>query len=760
MIFERLFKFPLELYRQGEIGFSIPIAAELRVVFVLLAAGAAYWLYRKSRQAVAPVRRRVLFALRASVLAVLLLMLFGPVLRLPKLTSDETFVAFLLDSSQSMTLEDSASGGARFSAARTALFGADGATGVAGDMRGELAPRVFVMADGAQRLTDVRQAKADGDHTNYFRSLRDVVQDLHGLPLAAVVMLTDGGNNGSGSPLEMARYLKAEHIKLFTVGFGSSNPAKDYDIVRIEVPPKVRRNARVDATATVRCSGFTAPFAVHLRQGEAILSTMEVRPQDDKDMYQVRFSFFPEKEGPQKYNLFIKPGDGEKITDNNLREFLVDVSEERLPVLYVEGSPRTEFRFVRRALFRDPDFRIVTLLRTGHGRFYVQGGDDMPELQKGFPTTKEQLYKFEAIIFGDIEAGFFTKEQLALVEEFVKERGGGFAMLGGVNSFGLGHYQGTPCEAMLPVTMKDAKDAKEAYSFEHFKMRVPDDALTHPILHQDDDSESNKRAWDHVPDLDGYNPVKGAKSTAKILAVNPSTNLPVLAVQPYGRGRVAAFCTGGAWAWRMSVSTDVEIQEKFWRQLVRWLAVGSKEGVTLTLDRSVYAKGEPAILRATVLGTALQSVNDATVTAVFQNPFGNTEEIAMPWILTNDGVYQCRYDCREFGDHLVKVRVQIPDLKPIEVTTAFGVTHPFIEFTRSGLNENLLKQMADAAGGAYLNERDVANLPQLLKQTLDQRERAGSYLEEKDLWDAPIFFILLVGLLGVEWSLRRRSGLA
>ena len=188
-------------------------------------------------------------------------------------------------------------------------------------------------------------------------------------------------------------------------------------------------------------------------------------------------------------------------------------------MLYVEGSPRTEFRFVRRALFRDSDFRIVSILRTGHGRFYVQGADDMPELQKGYPATKDLLYKFEAIIFGDIEAGFFTPEQLRMTEQFVNERGGGFVMLGGVNSFNLGGYIGTPIEGLLPVTMESGKSA---YSFERFKMQVPEAALRHPILHQDDDPEQNQKVWEHVPELQGYNMMKGVKPAAKVLGVHPT----------------------------------------------------------------------------------------------------------------------------------------------------------------------------------------------------------------------------------------------
>ena len=622
--------------------------------------------------------------------------------------------------------------------------------------------RLFSFGDTAKRVNDPRAITPDGERTNVFRSLRDVSQELRGVQLAGVVMLTDGGNNTPGQPLEMAQSLKSQKIKLYTVGFGSPNPPKDYEVVRVAVPRKVRRNSQVEAFATVRCTGYKDPFTVFLRQGEAILSTMEVKPQAGKDMYQVRSAFFPEQTGTQKYNIYIKPGEGEKIVDNNMHEFIVDVTENRLPVLYVEGSPRTEFRFLRRALFRDPDFRIVSILRTGHGRYYVQGADDFTEaeraeLSKGFPSHKELLYKFEGVIFGDVEAEFFTKEQLKMTEEFVRERGGGFAMLGGVNSFNLGDYAGTPLEGMLPVVMENNKNA---YSFDRFKMSVPEMALHHPVLHQDDDPEQNQKDWERVPELQGYNMVKGVKSGAQVLAAHPQTQQPILAVQKFGEGRVAAFCTGGSWAWRMSVSTESEIQEKFWRQLVRWLAVGSKENITITLDRDIYAKGEPVILRATVLGTSLEAVNDAKVKAKFRDPFGNVEEIDMPWVLTQDGVYQCRYETREHGDHKVSVHVEIPNLKPQDIETTFSVTQPFLEFNNAGLNEVLLKQMAEMTGGKYYNESDTSGLLGEIKKIMLTRERTGMYVEEKDVWDAPIFYIALALLLGLEWSLRRRNGLA
>lgn len=757
-MFERLFKYPIELYREGELGLSSRLPVEVRLLLLACAAALAWYLYRRARGSLPPRTRNLLTVLRGAALLALLLMVLGPVIRLPRMKGGETYVALLLDASGSMSVEDAARGGSRFDAARLALLGSDGkGEGLVPALKDRCGLRVFSFAEGARRTTDLTALKAEGEKTNLFRALRDVDQELRGVPLAAVVAFTDGGHNTPGVPQDMARAFKSRGVKLLTVGYGRPNPPKDYEVVQVEVPRTVRRNTSVDAFTTVRCTGFSEPFTAYLRNGEAILSTMEVRPEAGKDMYRVRFRFYPDQAGAMKYNVFIKPGEGERLTENNLKEFLVDVKEERLPVLYVEGSPRAEFRFIRRALFRDPDFRIVSILRTGHGRYYVQGADDMPELQQGYPKTKEQLFKFEAVIFGDIEVAFFTKEQLEMTEAFVKERGGGFAMLGGVNAFNLGGYLKTPIETLLPVHMEGPE---ASYSFDRFKMQVPDAALAHPILHQDDEVEQNKKIWRNVPELQGHNRFKGAKTGAQVLALDPLGKYPILAVQNYGRGRTAAFATGGSWYWRMSVTTDVEIQEKFWRQLVRWLAVGSKEKVAVSLDRDIYSKGEQAFIRATVLGPSLEAINDATVRATVTDPFGNVEDLEMQWVLTQDGVYQGKYETREHGDHRVTVHVEIPSLKPIDVGTSFAVTRPFLEFNQAGQKEGLLREMAELTGGRYYTEEEAGALAGDVKKLLEQGLRSGTYIEEKDLWDAPILFVLLLALLGAEWSLRRHSGLA
>ncbi len=194
---------------------------------------------------------------------------------------------------------------------------------------------------------------------------------------------------------------------------------------------------------------------------------------------------------------------------NNVRDFDVEIRDGRLPVLYVEGSPRLEYRFLRRALASDPDFRLVGLLRLGNGRYYVQGANDQEAyLAKGFPTTPEQLDDFQAIILGDIEASYFTPQQLGMLQDFVRVRGGGLIMLGGVNSFGLGKYAGTPIADLLPVQIT-ASDGP--YSDAAYKARVMQGIGAHPVMQLELDPEANRVLWSQAPALVGFTPVAGVK---------------------------------------------------------------------------------------------------------------------------------------------------------------------------------------------------------------------------------------------------------
>jgi len=373
-------------------------------------------------------------------------------------------------------------------------------------------------------------------------------------------------------------------------------------------------------------------------------------------------------------------------------------------------------------------------------------------LAQGFPTTRENLFAFKAVILGDIEAKYFSPEQMALLEEFVRERGGGLLMLGGVNSFGLGGYAGTPVERMLPVSIS-ASDGH--YSDQEFQAEATDDGLAHAVMRIEPDAVANAQQWEKAPALIGITPVRGVKSGASLLLRQKPADgaRPVLAVQNYGQGRVGAFMSGGSWYWQMSRPASDEFHEKFWKQMIRWLAVGARDRLAVETDRDSYARNASVILRATVLGKDLRPIHDARVTATIRG-----EEIPMYWTLTEEGVYQCRYKPREEGLYQVSVQVEGWTSPPAE--TFFEVTDPFIEFANAGLKEDSLRRMAETTGGQYFSLREASGIPEQIERAVEARQDTVRRVIDRDLWDMPALLVLCLTAVSIEWIVRRRTGLA
>ncbi len=804
-MFEKLFKYPFEEFKQGAVRLAAGLRPELAILAVVVAIAAAVYFYRRAPEGLSRRMRGLLAALRGLALGLLVLILFQPVLRTPLPVTRDCFVAVLVDDSRSMGIEDADPGNPAGRKSRLQvvkeLLGASakpnpgagqepatqgsagrqaGAVDVGG-MLGELTDicpvLLFGFSDQPKRIKGLHQITGTGDRTDLYSALRVVNTNLPGLPVVALVMLTDGADNawlpaaslqgtgglagwqGGGSPAEMAAELGARNVPVYCVGFGDPQPPKDYEILYVQAPGEVRRNTSVEIHASVRSSGFTQPFNLILRGKDKVLDSVSVTPDPAMAIQRVRLSFRPDETdtGATRYSVEIPPGPDEVIVDNNRYDFVVKVIDKRLPVLYLEGSPREEYRFLRRALFRDKDFRIASILRVeGPKKFILQGAEPEDGLIDGFPKTKEHLYRFEALILGDIESTYLTSQQRQNVEAFVRERGGGLAMLGGVNSFNLGKYQNSEIEKMLPVVLPAPEVSYENREFTIALTKIGEE---HPIMRQTENVLVNRNIWSKAATLVGFNPIKDVKPGAEVLAVEPRTGSPVLTVQNYGAGRVAAFTTGGSWHWQMAAPVEDELHEKFWKQLVRWLAVGSKGKLTIELNNDLFAPGEPVSIRSTVLDNVLKPVNDATVDAFVTDPSNNSHKLPQEWILSVEGVYQTTYEPVEVGNYRVEVVAEMKDGSKLTESSSFWVGPTLTEFTDAGQKDGLLKELADKSGGKYYTAGEASQIAEEVKNRVGKMKRDETVYETHDIWDTPLLFGLLALTLSVEWFLRRRAGL-
>ncbi len=813
-LFEKLFKFPLDEFGKGTFRLGSRLPVELALLAVAAAVFAAIYFYRRAPGSLGRRKRTLLSVLRGVALGLLVLILFQPVLKVPQPVTKDCYVVVLADNSGSMKIDDAGAKGARADKdkrkSRLAVLkdvlgtpgegsASSGKPGLVEELAEVCPVRMFKFGREVERITDIGDLNGIGDRTNLFKPLKAVDTELRGVPVVGVIVFTDGAANDGGDPREIARMMKTKDRPIWCVGVGDPNPPKDLEVIRVQAPRVVRANTNVEIYANVRCTGFQEPFDVILRQEEKVRHSKEVQPvKDDQDnkagkgpagrVYRIPLSFQPADRGTFHYTVEIPYNAEEVIRDNNRYEFVVRVADQRLPVLYLEGSPREEYRFLRRALFRDKDFRIVSILRLvnakageapkkkGIKKFITQGAEPEDgltaedEKDNGYPKTKKHLYRFEAIIFGDIPANYLTKEQLQITEEFVRKRGGGFLMLGGVNSFNLGEYQGTVIEKMLPVVLP--APAIE-YVQKDLEIFVTEAGLKHPIMRQTggtgeaDDTgigaRVNRSLWNKAPKLIGYNPITDFKPAAELLALGRATETetPLLVVQKYGAGRTAAFTTGGSWHWQMARPKEDELHEKFWKQLVRWMALGSKAKLTIELKKDIFALKESVVIRCVVLDHAHKPVDDAKVVATVENPFGVKRKLNLEWILSEEGVYQTQYTPIDEGDYKIDVKATLKDeaKTELETTATFSVGQTLDEYNDVSQKVDLLKEIAENSGGKYYRPDEVNEIVRTVKKRVRKMKRDETVFEQHDIWDTPLLFALLALALSVEWIIRRRAGL-
>jgi uncharacterized membrane protein len=437
----------------------------------------------------------------------------------------------------------------------------------------------------------------------------------------------------------------------------------------------------------------------------------------------------------------------------------VEVREAREKILYFEGEPRPEVKFLRRAIKEDENIQVVVLNRTAEDKFLRLDVDDGEELAGGFPRTREELFKYRGLIIGSVEASFFTHDQLAMIADFVSRRGGGLLMLGGRWAFAEGGYAGTPVEEALPVIL--GEPAADPHSvFAEVKVRPTAAGMGHVAAQIRPSGQEGPGVWDSLPPLSIMNHIERVKpgATTILSGETDAGDRVVLAYQRYGRGKSAALPVVDSWHWQThaDISVEDQTQETFWQQLLRWLVDGVPEYLDGRTDLETVEVGEPVRILAEVNDSAYMEVNDASLEATVTAPDGSIRVVPMDWTVEVDGEYSGSFNPGLEGDYRIAIQATRggeEELGEDEVHLRVGPSTE--EYFDANLRRSFLERLAEETGGRYYDPATVERLPEDIRFT-----GAGVTLtEERDLWDMPVLFFLLVAFVGGEWAYRRRRGL-
>jgi hypothetical protein len=361
-LFQALFSYRPVVFQQGDFRFDITTASFVAAGLAALIMAAAIFTYRSVHTHGRPRDRVVLTALRMAALALVVFCLFRPTLVVKAAIPQQNVVAVVMDDSRSMQIADW-NNKPRAEFLRQEL--AATTSPLLKSLSDRFLVRTFRFSSASARVNSVKDLTFGGSQTKIAAALDGVREELAGLPVAGIVLVTDGADTTEGSLTNTFLNLKAEKLPVFTVGVGSSKLPRDIQIDRVSTPRTVLKGASLLVDAVVTQTGYSGQtVTLDVEDDGRIVGSQKVQFPSDGSPAAVRIRATASQPGPRVFTFKIAPQPGEVVTQNNHRDTLLDVRDERERILYFEGEPRSEMKFINRAGFDDKNLQIVTLQRT------------------------------------------------------------------------------------------------------------------------------------------------------------------------------------------------------------------------------------------------------------------------------------------------------------------------------------------------------------------------------------------------------------
>jgi hypothetical protein len=712
-------------------------------MLILVGAGLIAWtLATRSTQST---RRRVtLGLLQSGSWALLLLLLWRPVLNVERVQDRQNVVAVLLDASASMAYGEGDQ--SRLQQAVAAVK-----TRALPDLERTFAVNFFSFAERTQSLPKLDAVPAPGPQTRIGDALREVSQTASSVPLAAIVLLSDGAENGDSLSEERLSELASLGVPVHTVGFGPETIDNDLELQRVELPEQALPGETLTADVTIRHDGKTKT-RLRVYDGEQLLTAPELDLTAKAGVSTRTVELPGGVAGVRDLKFVLEPLAKERNVINNQRRQVVDVLPERRNILYIEGEPRWEFKFIRRASQMDSSLRLASLLRATPNRYYRQGIDSADELRDGLPTDPAQLFGFDTIIIGSLEAAALTAEQHRWLTEFVDRRGGSLIMLAGRDGLADGGWGRAAIAPALPADL--SKGSAKTFVRMPMKAQLTVYGAESAIGRFDSDPARNLKLWQSLPGLSDFQSVGKLKPGAVVLmeGAGAQGHQPLLVWQHYGRGNTYLLGTASTWHWQMRLPSTDRRHQMFWRQLLHAAAAAAPPKVSIAAERKIYADERNVVLHAEVRDERFEPIDNAAVTLTVQSEQGGTWQQPMQLAGDTEGGYTTSIDVPAPGLYRVEMDAKVGTRSVGSAVTHFRRDEGLSEHFETAQNRPLLTRIAEQTGGRYWSPTELGGLAEAIRYS-----KAGMVEQQSlPLWNVPALFLLLLLLKGGEWLLRLR----
>jgi hypothetical protein len=752
-----------------------PLPGWAWMLLLLGAVAFAVWCY--GRLAGNAKGRMALATVRTAAILLLVAIISGPMLELPRTTIEEDWVLLLADRSESMSIPDAPSSTGARSSRNQQL---DRVIRDHADLWKSMDERRRLLwlgfADGAFELEAGQErddpsntpsaapplGPAEGRRTNLHAAIEQALQRAAARQVAGVVVFSDG-RTAEPPSRSLIRRLQAEQIQVFVVPLGSDEALGDMAVRRVDAPRRAFVRDKVPVVVELdrfgeAVSDLGATLTLVDEQTGETLDTIRIEPGDDRSA--VTLTAEPNLAGEATWRVEIDAGGLDLVPENNIRPFSIELVDRPLRVLYVDGYARWEHRYLKWVLIRESSIESSVMQLSADRDFAQEGNMPITRL----PRSPEEFAQFDVIILGDVSGSFFSPSQLEMIRDHVAERGAGLLWIAG-ERWTPSSFVGTasvladlvPIRGSLalppigePVNMAPTQLAERLGV-----LRLISGGETGWPPELADPSFRWSRLW-WAQRIDPAS----VKPTAQALAVTTSSfdgaPLPLVLHMRYGAGQVIYVATDEIWRWRYGRG-DL-LPEQFWLQMVRMLGretlAGADDPAVLEAEPRRVSPGQPVQVTLRLLDARLLDLNLESVRASMEDASGAPlGEIHLRRVEGSAGEYATTLIPDAIGALRLRVSDSLVATQPLVADVE--VFNPDNELRRPETDHALLASLAEETGGRVLPPDDLSELSRLRNRSIE----TPNPLSER-IWDTPLAFALLLLLLTAEWIGRKIAGLA
>lgn len=778
-----------------------PWAPWVTLVIAITAIGLIVVFYLRERASVGVAPRLFLASLRAALVIIVLIMLYGRMLH--RHTTDLPDLVIVLDDSASMNTIDqyddealrqiiadrltaiSSEDASRFNLARSVLAG--GSDSLLTELEGKYNIKIYLLGGSARSLTGdalperLAELTADENASRLGRGIHDIIEQQRGRPTAAVLVLTDGAITEGASLSDAAKYARRKKIPLFTLGIGNEKASRDVRISDLNANRNVFLGDVVNFDFRVSSNEYEGEqIRLELRRGDdqqPVASKQITLGADDQTIAE-RLSHRTDEEGTFTYTVTAVPLKNEATEENNHASKTVNVRDETIRVLMVQSYPNYEFRFLKNLLARQKNdaeaggrrsIELKTLLQEADESYIAQDATAI----EVFPVTREELFEYDVLIFGDVQPGSsLGAVDLENISAFVKERGGGVIFISGPRYTPFAYRQ-SPLEDLLPIALESAylpaEDDPLDVGYQPQPTRL---GMTTPPMQLGDNAGESIRIWSSLPPLYWMLSAPDLRAGVRVLAEHSTKTgpdgrkLPIIVMRYAGAGKVIFHATDETWRWRYQVG-DYYFA-RYWIQAIRYLSrsklAGLSNQVEIRSDREKYQYGETVRLSVRFLDDRLAPEADDGVVLVLKQDEGRLRQLTLNRSSASRGLFQTTLNNLPPGSY--RLWLAAPTLTATagnnddpnnELSPQnFIIDPPVGESTRRKMEAKQLSAAAKISGGSFYTIKTAANIVDDLPP--GRQVRIAS-LPPEPVWNYWPWVLAFVVLIVTEWLLRKRWGM-